>query len=204
VTALTHRGGSHADRLQLAKQRLLEFDHIFLTDTLSEDMKTLERYGWQHLEVPWKNAPAGAENAAGWSIAREALRDHPKLLEQLNAEHEIDLELYAFAKSLVSGSGSGSPRPKRVPLSDREMPGGDNFEFLLFCAYEAFLKNDRPGCLALLHRAGRLPAAAEIFDGPSEDFVEHTLERFGSPKRVERERRQKRRRKGSAIAATSA
>jgi hypothetical protein len=204
VTALTHRGGSPGERLQLAKQRLLEFDHIFLTDTLSEDMKTLARYGWDHLDVPWKNTPAGAENAAGWSIAREALRDHPKLLEQLTGEHEIDLEFYAFAKALVGGRSSGLTQPKRTPISDREMPGGDNFEFLLFCAYEAFLKGDRPGCLALLHRAGRLPAAAEIFDGPAEDFVEHTLERFGSPKRIERERRQKRRRKGSAPADTSA
>jgi hypothetical protein len=204
VTALTHRGGSSRERLDLAKQRLLQFDHVFLTDTLSEDMQTLARYGWHHLEVPWKNTPAGAENAAGWSIAREALRDYPKLLDQLTAEHEIDLELYGFAKALVSGRNPGLLRPKRMPLSERETPESDNFEFLLFCAYEAFLKGDRPGCLALLHRAGRLPETAEIFDGNSADFVEHTLERFGAPKQVERERRQKRRRKGSAIAVTSA
>lgn len=204
VTALTHRGGSPRERLQLAKQRILAFDHILLTDTLSQDMNMLARYGWRHLQVPWKNTPAGTENAAGWSVAREALRDHPKLLERLLAEHEIDLELYEFAKALVGGERSGLPEPRRTPLPDREMPESDNFEFLLFCAYEAFLKSDRAGCTALLHRAGRSPEAAEIFDGSCENFVEHALERFGAPKRVEKERRQKRRRKGLAAAETSA
>ena len=103
VTALSHRGDPPRERLQLAKQRLLQFDHLFLTDTLSEDMETLARYGWRHLEVPWKNTPAGSENAAGWSVAREALRDHPKLLAQLTTEHEADLELYVFAQALVAG-----------------------------------------------------------------------------------------------------
>jgi hypothetical protein len=205
LTALSHRSGPPGERLQLAKQRLTQFDHIFLTDTLSEDIKGLAQYGWRHLEVPWKNTPAGPDSASGWSVAREALREHSKLLEQLTTEHENDLELYAFAKELVAGRRSGLTQPKRTPLCiDRKMPESNDFEFLLFCAYEAFRKGDRPNCLTLLRRAGGLPDAESVFNGGVENFVEHALERFSAPKRVEKERRQKRRRKGSAAAEAAA
>ncbi len=204
VTALSHRGGSPRQRLQLAKQRLLQFDHVFLMDTLSENVKTLAQYGWGHVELPWKNTPAAPDNAAGWSVAREALRHHPKLLEQLTAEHELDLELYAFAKALATGQNASLPRPQRARRSDiGQMPESDNFEFLLFCAYEAFLKDDRPQSIALLGHAGNLREADEIFDGSADSFVEYALERFSAPKRIERERRQKRRRKASPAAEAS-
>ena len=194
VTALSYRGGDSTERLEVAKQRLLQFDHVFLTDCLSEDMKALAKYGWDHLQVPWKNTPAGAENAAGWSVAREALRDYPKLLEQLSAEHALDLELFAFAQAHFGPHVVSIAGKERMPLpTPREMPESDNFEFLLYCAYEAHLKGDESGCIALLDRAGRFPEADEIFEGRSKNFVKRALQRFSAPKRVEKERRQKRR-----------
>lgn len=194
VTALSYRGGDSTERLEVAKHRLLQFDHVFLTDRLSDDMQVLQKYGWDHLQVPWKNTPAGAGNAAGWSVAREALRAHPKLLEQLIAEHALDLKLFDFAKACFGGEVASMNRERRMPLpSTREMPESDNFEFLLYGAYEAHLKGDESGCIALLDRAGRLPEANEIFEGRSKNFVKRALQRFSAPKRVEKERRQKRR-----------
>ncbi|HEX5422577.1 MAG TPA: sulfotransferase family 2 domain-containing protein [Candidatus Acidoferrales bacterium] len=205
VTALSYRGGDSTERLDLAKQRLLQFDHVFLTDTLSEDMKVLGKYGWDHLQVPWKNTPAGTEKAAGWSVAREALRDHPKLLEQLSAEHSLDLELFAFAKAHFARRAANVEQPQRAPLpSTREMPESDNFEFLLYCAYEAHLKGDESGCMTFLSRAGRFPEADEIFEGRGKAFVKRALQRFSAPKRVEKERRQKRRRGRWTAAEASA
>jgi hypothetical protein len=196
LTALTYRGGSPTERLQLAKQRLLQFDHLFLMDQMAGQFGALAAYGWQHVELPWRNTPASRDDAACWSEARAALQEHPQLLEELLEVHEQDLELYAFASALAAGQKSALRQQQRIPLAaDRSMPDSEDFEFVLFCAYEAFLKDNTPRCLELLQRAGDMPEAEEIDLQDSEGFVDFAMERFGVPRRAEKERRTQRRRR---------
>ena len=84
------------------------------------------------------------------------------------------------------------------------MPESDNFEFLLACAYEAFMNKDELGCRKLLRRAEEMPEAGKL-DPPRKDFIEFALRRFASPERAEKEHRRKaREKKASGRAAIKA
>ena len=191
VTALTYpsRKKVTSSRLQLAKKRLAQFDHVFIMDNLAEQVSVLSQYGWAHLGVAWRKASQPGETASRWSAAREALARYPKVLERLMAQNEEDLELYAFARELAEQCKSAPPRLERLAApSTRVMPESNHFEFLIFCAYETFLKKDTAHCLKLLRSAAEQPAAKPVKPGSAEDFIAFALDRFAAPERVEKER----------------
>lgn len=196
VNTLTYQDRNQSpERLEIAKQRLAQFDHVFLMDDLATDIRALAHDGWTQLDLPWRNTAAPGE--ANWSAARAALADHPDLLEGLTQANEHDLALYAYARALVERRRAAPPQVERRKVPDRVMPESDNFEFIVACAYEAFLKQDMPGCRKLLKRADSLPEASTM-DPPRRDFVEFALRRFAAPDRAEKEHRRKAREKKAA------
>lgn len=189
------------ERLEMAKRRLEQFDHIFLMDTLSSDVSVLGRYGWDHLEFPWKNTRAPGEST--WSAAREALRGYPGLLKRLAQENEADLEFYGFAKQLAEQRKFVAPMLERQPKpAERVMPQSSDFTFLVSCAYEAYLNGDEACCAEILDRMSAMPEAGDLPRGKTRSFVDFALLRFSEPKRVRRvHRRRTRARKNQAAEA---
>lgn len=201
LNTLTYQDRGHSpERLEVGKQRLAQFDHVFLMNDLATDIQGLARDGWMQLDLPWRNTAAPGE--ANWSAARAALADYPDLLKGLSRANEQDLELYAFARELVEKRKNEAPQLDRRQIGERQMPESDNFEFLVACAYEAFLKKDMPGCRKLLKRAASLPEANEM-DPPRRDFAEFALRRFAAPDRAEKEHRRKAREKKAAHRAAA-
>ncbi len=193
LSTMTYQDREHSgDRLELAKERLTQFDHVFLMNNLGNDINALSRDGWTNLDLPWRNTAAPGE--ADWSAARTALKGHPDVLESLIEANQQDLELYAFAQQLVERRKSEPPKLDRIPARERKMPESDNFEFVTTCAYEAHLSDDADRCAELLEEASDLPEASEI-EARRRDFMEFALRRFGAPKRAEREHRRKAREK---------
>jgi hypothetical protein len=170
------------NRLELGMRRLDQFDHVFLTENLASDIAAMSREGWSHLELPWRNA--GAPGNAGWSAAREALKDHPDLLAGLIRENQDDVELYAYAQSLAERRKANEVRPAREPAGEREMPPGSNLDFLVCCAYEAHLMKDEARCLELLGQAESHFRAKRIDIGSARNLTEFALLRFRQPRRV--------------------
>jgi len=203
LNTLTYQDRSQSPkRLAVGKQRLAQFDHLFLMNDLATDIKGLAKDGWLELDLPWRNTAAPGE--ANWSAARAALADHPDLLEGLTRANEQDIELYAFGRELVEKRKAAPPQLQRRQIGERKMPKSDNFEFILACAYEAYLKKDEPGCRKLLRLAKSLPEVSQM-DPPRRDFVEFALRRFAEPDRAEKEHRRKAREKKAAnVAAVKA
>jgi len=201
VAALTYRSKRLVEeRLELAKQRLAQFDHVLLMDDLGAQIGAFAQYGWSNLEFPWKNA--GSRGEANWSAARRALAKYPELLGPLLEENAADLDLYAFAHQLVERRKSEPPNLERVPrLAVRAMPESANFEFLVTCAYEAFLSGDHGRAGDILAAAGKLPEAGQ-FDHGLESFAKVALLRFKDPLRAYRQVRRKKQQ--SKLQATAA
>ena len=202
VGSFTFRAkGNAGERLVSAKQRLAQFDHVLLMDNLGAQIGAFAQYGWSDLEFPWKNA--GSRGETKWSAARQALAGYPDLLNQLIDENEADLDLYAYAHQLVERRKSEPLNLERVPrLAARTMPESANFEFLVTCAYEAFLSRDHGRAGDILTSAAKLPEADQ-FDRGLESFVTYALLRFKNPLRAFRQvQRKKRESKLQAAAAT--
>ncbi len=189
LRTLTYRARDNGwERLELAKQRLEQFDHVFLRDNLGSDIDVFARHGWTHLEFPWKNARAPGE--LKWSAAREALREYPELLEQLTDRNAADLELYAHASQISASRKSASPNLKRVPPPvERLMPDSGNFDFLVTCAFEAFLRRDTPAAKQILGCAEKLPGADQV-ECQQSTFIDFALQQFAK-RRQDKERRMK-------------
>jgi len=180
------------ERLELAKERLAQFDHVLLMENLGNDVRALARNGWTDLDLPWRNTAAPGE--ADWSAARAALKAYPDVLEKVTEANEHDIELYKFARELVERRKSEPPRLERIPGKQRRIPHSKNFEFIVTCAYEAHLQGDEAGRAKLLDRAAALPEASEIAS-QRRNFLEFALRRFDAPKRAEKEHRRKAREK---------
>jgi len=190
------------ERLALAKQRLEQFDHVFLMDTLAADVGALAREGWTHLDLPWRNTAAPGE--ASWSAARAALSDYPDILCDLIGQNQEDIELYDFACELVARRKTERVNLAREPAGGREIPESDDFEFLVCCAYEAYLQNDESRCSELLRRAEKHPDASEVDIRKNNTFGEFALRRFGAPERGLKEHRRKSRAKKEQTRAAAA
>ncbi len=200
LATLTYQGQRDPQRLTVAKQRLEQFDHVFLMDTLADDIRVLAGHGWTDVDLPWRNTAAPGE--ASWSAARAALGGHPDVLERLLETHAEDIELYAYARALVERRKTERPRLERRPAASREIPDSDNFEFVVICAYEAYLNGDEAGCRELLKAAERLPEAAKVNIRKNPNLTEFALRRFGAPERAEKEhRKMAREKKAARIAA---
>ena len=67
VRTLTYRTKRQPlkDRLDLAKHRLEQFDHVLLMDDLGADIALFAQYGWQNVQLPWKNAGTPAASGSG-------------------------------------------------------------------------------------------------------------------------------------------
>ena len=189
IANLTYRGKRHAlkDRLEKAKERLGQFDHVFLMDNLSADIAVLAQYGWRHVELPWKNA--GTPGERKWSAARQALQPYPEILKQFLRANEADLELYAYACELAERRKTELPQLRRIPRApQRIVPNSRNFEFLVISAYDAFLGGYQRAAIEILNRAEELPEAKRC-DYCGMSFAEFGLRAFNQPKRAYRERR---------------
>jgi hypothetical protein len=190
------------ERLAIAKQRLEQFDHVFLMDTLAADVGAMAREGWTHLDLPWRNTAAPGE--VSWSAARAALRDYPDLLQALIAHNQEDIELYDFACELVARRKTGRVELARDLAGEREMPDSDDFEFLVCCAYEAYLQNDEARCTEILGTAEKHPDASEVDIRMNKTLSEFALRRFGAPERGLKEHRRKSRAKKEQARAAAA
>lgn len=189
------------ERLELGKQRLAQFDHVFLVESLGTDIKAMAKEGWTELDLPWRNTAAPGE--AAWSAARAALADHPDLLQSLTEAHAEDLELFAYARELVERRKTEPPVLKRTGGGERRMPDSDDVEFVVSCAYEAFVNGDQARCEQLLAVAETLPDADEINIRKCRNLSEFALKRFNAPDRAEKEHRRKAREKKLAAKATA-
>jgi hypothetical protein len=201
LATLTYQGHRDPQRLAIAKQRLEQFDHVFLMDSLAEDIRVLANDGWTDVDLPWRNTAAPGE--ASWSAARAALSGHPDVLERLLETHAEDIELYDYARALVERRKAERPQLKRHPaISHREIPDSDNLEFIVICAYEAHLNGDEARCRELLKQAEKLPEAAEVNIRKNPNLTEFALRRFSAPQRAEKEhRKMAREKKAARIAA---
>ncbi|HEX4159560.1 MAG TPA: sulfotransferase family 2 domain-containing protein [Rhizomicrobium sp.] len=192
VTALTYparKEKSVAARLDLAKQRLEQFDHVILMEELSQQVNVFAQYGWRSLDIGWRKAIGHSETAFSWSAARTALARHKRTLDALIAANEADLELYSFARELVRRRKSKTPPLNRTAMHrERSMPESENFDFLCYCAYDSFLSGKKQTCRELLTRAGKCPAAGVLDNGGNAGFVEFALARFAAPEAAEEER----------------
>lgn len=202
VTALTYpsRKKNNPNRLALAKQRLGQFDHVLMMENLSEQVACLSKHGWTQLGVQWKKASQPGEAAFRWSAAREALKDRPRVLDRLLSENQQDLELYAFACELADQREI--ERPQKLPAqSSRVVPNSTNFEFLIFCAYEAFLNADMQHCTEILKAAASSAGAKKW--GHAGDLVAIAIKRFAAPEQAEAERVARTRLKDAQMSATA-
>jgi hypothetical protein len=190
------------ERLAVAKQRLEQFDHVFLMDSLAADVGAMAREGWTHLDLPWRNTAAPGE--VSWSAARAALSDYPDVLRDLIGENKEDIELYDFACELVATRKTEPINLTRELAGRREMPDSDDFEFLVCCAYEAYLQNNESGCTELLARAEKHPDATDVDIRKNKTFGEFALRRFGAPERGLKEHRRKSRAKKEQARAEAA
>lgn len=183
ISALVSREQAEGrDRLELAMRRLDQFDHVFLMESLADDIAAMSREGWTHLDLPWRNA--GEHGNAAWSASREAMREHPGLLARLVAENQGDLELYTYAQALVKRRREGAAAQMRESGGARQMPSGRSFDFIVTCAYEAHLMGDEARCLQLLERAENHRKARGIDIGSCRTLTEFALLRFQEPKLV--------------------
>lgn len=206
VSALTHpsRDEHSPRRLALAKERLAQFDHVFVMENLSEQVATLSEYGWSDLAVQWRKATQPGEAAFRWSAAREALKGHQKVADRLLAENEQDLELYAFARELAKQRETKRPKLQRLPTQpNRVVPDSTNFEFLVFCAYEAFLTGDAQRCAEILKAAASCSSVGVPKGKHDGDFVAMGLKRFAAPEQAEAERLARTKLRVARMAATA-
>jgi hypothetical protein len=199
---LTYQERRDPQRLDLAKQRLEQFDHVFLMDTLADDIRVLAKHGWTDVDLPWRNTAAPGE--ASWSAARAALRGHPDILKRLIDAHAEDIELYDYARAMAEHRKTEPAKIERRPAVSREIPESDNFEFILICAYEAYLNQDEARCRELLKQAETFPEAAEVNIRKNRNLTEFALRRFGAPERAEKEHRKMAREKKAARASAAA
>jgi hypothetical protein len=187
LSSFTYQERRDPQRLPLAKQRLEQFDRVFLMGDFADGVRQLEQDGWTKVELPWRNTAAPGE--ANWSAARAALRSQPEILDRLIEANAEDIELYAYAQALVERRKAGHAQPEPRRTSSREMPNSRNFDFVLTCAYEAYLKGEEPRCRELLKQAEKLPEAAEVNIRKTRNLIEFALRRFGAPDRAEKEHR---------------
>jgi hypothetical protein len=196
LATLTYQERQDPRRLELAKERLEQFDHVFLMDTLGEDIRVLAKHGWSNVDLPWRNTAAPGE--ASWSAARAALSGHPDLLKRLIETHAEDIELYDYARAMTQRRKSEPAKIEQRVALTRQMPESDNFEFVIICAYEAHLNGDEVRCRELLKQAETLPDAAEVNIRKNRNLTEFALRRFGAPERAVKEHRKMAREKKAA------
>jgi hypothetical protein len=186
VHALTFSSGKSgqaqrgdAELFELAKKRLQNFEHIFFVDRFDSDVTAMQAYGWAAPERRLKSI--GPEGTARSSVSA-ALEEFPDMHKKILARNEDDLELYAFARKLAAKRSPKDVPARKFTISRHERPESDNFEFNLFCAYEAHVGGKAEECRELLDLARSCGIPDEIEDIDAASYIATAVARFNAPK----------------------